>query len=33
MSVEQYQQIGQAAQTDPALAARINEIYQAQAGR
>lgn len=32
MTVEQYQQIGQAAQSDPELAARINEIYQEQAG-
>ena len=28
MSIEQYQEIGQAAQADPELAARINEIYQ-----
>ncbi|MGH6895444.1 MAG: DUF4168 domain-containing protein [Geminicoccaceae bacterium] len=28
MTIEQYQEIGQAAQSDPALAARINEIYQ-----
>jgi hypothetical protein len=27
MSVDEYQQIGQAAQADPALAARITEIY------
>jgi hypothetical protein len=31
MTVEQYQAIGQAAQSDPDLAARINEIYQKQA--
>ena len=31
MTVEQYQEIGQAAQSDPELAARINEIYQKQA--
>jgi hypothetical protein len=31
MTVEQYQAIGQAAQSDPDLAARINEIYQEQA--
>jgi hypothetical protein len=28
MSIEQYQEIGRAAQADPELAARINEIYQ-----
>jgi hypothetical protein len=32
ITVEEYQQIGQAAQGDPDLAARINEIYQKQAG-
>jgi hypothetical protein len=32
MTVEQYQAIGQAAQSDPDLAARINEIYQEQTG-
>jgi Domain of unknown function (DUF4168) len=32
ITVEEYQQIGQAAQGDPDLAARINEIYQEQAG-
>ena len=32
ITVEEYQQIGQAAQGDPDLAARINEIYQNQAG-
>ena len=31
ITVEQYQEIGQAAQNDPDLAARINEIYQRQA--
>jgi hypothetical protein len=30
MTVEQYQEIGQAAQGDPDLAARINQIYQDQ---
>lgn len=28
MTIEQYQEIGQAAQSDAQLAARINEIYQ-----
>lgn len=28
ITIEQYQEIGQAAQSDPQLAARINEIYQ-----
>jgi hypothetical protein len=32
ITIEQYQEIGQAAQSDPELAARINEIYQEQAG-
>ena len=30
MSLEEYQQIGQAAQADPELSERINEIYQAR---
>jgi hypothetical protein len=32
MTVEQYQQIGHAAQADPGLAQRINEIYQEKSG-
>ena len=32
MSVEEYQEIGRAAQADPELAARINEIYQEKSG-
>ena len=32
ITIEKYQEIGQAAQGDPQLAARINEIYQAKAG-
>jgi hypothetical protein len=32
ITIEQYQEIGQAAQSDPELAARINEIYQEKAG-
>jgi Domain of unknown function (DUF4168) len=32
ITLEKYQEIGQAAQGDPDLAARINEIYQKQAG-
>lgn len=32
ITLEQYQEIGQAAQDDPDLASRINEIYQEQAG-
>jgi Domain of unknown function (DUF4168) len=32
ITIEQYQEIGQAAQGDPELAARINEIYQGKAG-
>ena len=32
MTIEQYQEIGQAAQGDPELAARINEIYRVKAG-
>ena len=32
MTVEEYQEIGQAAQADAELAARINEIYQEKAG-
>jgi Domain of unknown function (DUF4168) len=32
ITIEQYQEIGRAAQADPALAARINEIYQAKGG-
>jgi hypothetical protein len=32
MTVEQYQQIGRAAQADPDLATRINEIYQEKSG-
>jgi hypothetical protein len=32
ITIEQYQEIGQAAQADPELAARINEIYQEKAG-
>jgi hypothetical protein len=28
MTIEEYQEIGRAAQADPDLAARINEIYQ-----
>jgi Domain of unknown function (DUF4168) len=31
ITIEQYQEIGQAAQGDPELAARINEIYQEKA--
>ena len=30
ITIEQYQEIGRAAQADPDLAARINEIYQEQ---
>lgn len=30
MSLEEYQEIGQAAQADPELSERINEIYQAR---
>ena len=33
MTIEEYQEIGQAAQADPDLAARINEIYQDKAGQ
>jgi hypothetical protein len=33
MSVEEYQQIGQAAQADPELATRINEIYGEKTGK
>jgi hypothetical protein len=32
ITLEEYQEIGEAAQGDPDLAARINEIYQEQAG-
>lgn len=32
ITVEEYQEIGRAAQSDPELAARINEIYQEKAG-
>jgi hypothetical protein len=32
ITIEQYQQIGRAAQADPDLAARINKIYQAKSG-
>lgn len=32
ITVEEYQEIGRAAQADPELAARINEIYQDKAG-
>ncbi|HEX6111585.1 MAG TPA: DUF4168 domain-containing protein [Geminicoccaceae bacterium] len=32
MTVEDYQEIGRAAQADPELAARINEIYQEKSG-
>jgi hypothetical protein len=32
ITIEQYQEIGQAAQGDPELAGRINEIYQEKAG-
>lgn len=32
MTVEEYQEIGRAAQADPELAARINEIYQEKSG-
>ena len=32
ITVEEYQEIGRAAQADPDLAARINEIYQEQSG-
>jgi hypothetical protein len=32
ITLEQYQEIGRAAQNDPELAARINEIYQDRAG-
>jgi Domain of unknown function (DUF4168) len=32
ITMEQYQQIGRAAQADPDLAARINKIYQAKSG-
>ena len=32
ITIDEYQEIGQAAQNDPELAARINEIYQAKAG-
>jgi hypothetical protein len=31
ITIDEYQEIGQAAQSDPALAARINEIYQERA--
>jgi predicted secreted protein len=32
ITVEEYQEIGQAAQDDPALAARINDIYEQKTG-
>ena len=32
ITIEQYQQIGRAAQADPNLAARINELYQERSG-
>ncbi|HEX2478431.1 MAG TPA: DUF4168 domain-containing protein [Geminicoccaceae bacterium] len=32
ITIEKYQEIGQAAQSDPELAARINELYQEKAG-
>ena len=32
ITIEQYQEIGRAAQADPELAARINEIYQEKSG-
>jgi Domain of unknown function (DUF4168) len=32
ITIDEYQEIGQAAQNDPELAARINEIYQQKAG-
>ena len=32
ITIDEYKEIGQAAQSDPQLAARINEIYQAKAG-
>jgi Domain of unknown function (DUF4168) len=32
ITIDEYKEIGQAAQSDPELAARINEIYQAKAG-
>jgi hypothetical protein len=32
ITIEKYQEIGQAAQSDPELAAKINEIYQERAG-
>jgi hypothetical protein len=32
ITIDEYQEIGQAAQNDPELAARINEIYQEKAG-
>jgi hypothetical protein len=33
ITVDEYQQIGRAAQADPDLAARINEIYQEKSGK
>jgi hypothetical protein len=33
ITIEQYQQIGRAAQANPDLAARINEIYQEKSGK
>ena len=33
MSVEQYQEIGQALQNDPELANRVNEIYREKTGQ
>jgi Domain of unknown function (DUF4168) len=32
ITIEKYQEIGQAAQSDPQLAAKINEIYQEKTG-
>jgi hypothetical protein len=32
ITLEQYQEIGRTARDDPALAARINDIYEAKAG-
>jgi hypothetical protein len=32
ITLEEYQEIGRAARDDPALAARINEIYEARTG-
>jgi hypothetical protein len=32
ITLEEYQEIGRTARDDPALAARINDIYEAKAG-